>query len=48
MPANEAIVDHLCRFRAKWYFQPNQRDPHEQAIVDALRIASRTRPLENA
>lgn len=44
-PPLEAIVDHLCRFRAKWYFQPNQRDPHEQAIVDAFRIASLTAPI---
>lgn len=41
--ALDAIVDHLCRFNAKYYFQPNQRDPHEQAIVDAIGIASRTR-----
>lgn len=41
--ALDAVVDHLCRFSAKYYFQPNQRDDYEQAIVDALGIASRTR-----
>jgi len=43
-----ALIDHLCRFSAKWYFQPDQRDPHEQAIVDALGIASRTAPVSKA
>lgn len=39
------LIDHLSRFSAKYYFQPDQRDPHEQAIVDALGIASRTSPV---
>ncbi|MFZ3481947.1 hypothetical protein [Sphingomonas sp. 3-13AW] len=43
-----AIVDHLIRFSAKYYFQPDQRDPHEQALVDALGIASATANLKVA
>lgn len=38
----EKYYDYLCRNRAKYYFQPNQRDDYEQAIVDRLGIASKT------
>ena len=38
----DELLEHLNRFSAKYYFQPDQRDPHEQAIVDALGVASRT------
>lgn len=38
-----ALIDHLVRHNAKYYFQPNQRDDYEQRLVDALGIASRTR-----
>lgn len=45
-PEAEAVVseriDFLCRHSAKYYFQPNQRDDYEQAIVDRLGIASKT------
>ena len=39
----EAMFKHLCRNNAKYYFQPNQRDDYEQAIVDGLGIAGRTK-----
>jgi len=42
---HEHALEHLCRNSAKYYFQPNQRDDYEQAIVDALGIASKTRDL---
>ena len=42
-PAFERAIDHLIRHNAKYYFQPNQRDAHEQAIVDAFGIASMTK-----
>lgn len=38
-----AAINHLIRYNAKYYFQPNQRDDYEQRIVDALGIASRTK-----
>lgn len=41
-----AAYDHLIRFDAKYYFQPNQRDDYEQRIVDALGIASRTKDFD--
>ena len=41
----DAALEHLCRHNAKYYFQPNQRDDYEQAIVDALDVASRTKDL---
>jgi hypothetical protein len=36
-------IDFLYRNDAKYYFQPDQRDDYEQAIVDRLQIASKTR-----
>jgi len=35
-------ANYLCRHSAKYYFQPNQRDDNEEAIVAALGIASST------
>lgn len=42
---HKKILDFLCRNNAKYYFQPNQRDDYEQAIVDALGIASKTNEI---
>lgn len=39
----EKALAFLCRNGAKYYFQPNQRDDYEQAIVDALGVASKTK-----
>ena len=39
----DKALSFLCRNGAKYYFQPNQRDDYEQAIVDALGVASKTR-----
>lgn len=36
----QSAFEHLHRHNGKYYFQPDQRDPHEQRIVDALGIAS--------
>lgn len=38
----EDAMTYLIRNNAKYYFQPNQRDDYEQAIVDELGIASKT------
>lgn len=40
----EALI-YLCRFNSKYYFQPNQRDPHEEAIQKALGIATKTKDM---
>ncbi|WP_298842044.1 hypothetical protein [uncultured Salinicola sp.] len=42
----ETMFSHLCRNNAKYYFQPNQRDDSEQAIVDELGVAGRTKDFE--
>lgn len=41
-PGAQSVFEHLHRHNGKYYFQPDQRDPHEQRIVDALGIASET------
>lgn len=38
-------LNFLIRNSAKYYFQPNQRGDYEQAIVDALGIALKTKEL---
>lgn len=42
----EKSMNYLTRNNAKYYFQPNQRDDYEQAIVDALGVASKTKDFE--
>lgn len=40
--AGRKIIEFLTRNRAKYYFQPNQRDDYEQRIVDRTGVASKT------
>lgn len=44
-PRFASVIEYLCRNRAKYYFQPNQRDDYEDAIVARTGIASRTQPF---
>lgn len=44
-PRFRTIFDFLCRNRAKYHFQPNQRGNEENAIVARTGIASRTRRM---